>query len=216
MTKQLKRACLQSLWRHDPSFMSGWLKPGELLLMLTLLLFVNTQLQAKEPLLNDSSMRDPMSHFFNQSFNNLEEELEVAIEEGKIGVFIMFSDKDCPWCAKMKSGILSRTDVQQYYRRYFRVLTINIRGDTEMTDFKGEEMYEKDFAFKQHRVRATPVFMFFDTKGNKTMRLTGIVRNAEEFIWLGEFVVNGDYRKTNFNKYKRQRALQKKVVSTQR
>ena len=152
--------------------------------------------------------RDPMEYFFHQSFNNLEEELEIALEENKSGVFIMFSDKDCPWCLKMKTTIMNRVDVQEYYREHFRLLTIDIRGDTLMTDFEGNEVYEKDFAFKQHRVRATPVFMFFDTSGKKTMRLTGIVRNAEEFLWLAEYVVDGEYQNTNFTKYKRARAQQ--------
>ena len=158
----------------------------------------------------DSQTRDPMEYFFNQSFNNLEEELEIALEENKSGVFIMFSDKDCPWCLKMKTTIMNRVDVQDYYREHFRLLTIDIRGDTMMTDFEGNEIYEKDFAFKQHRVRATPVFMFFDTSGKKTMRLTGIVRDAEEFLWLAEYVVDGEYKKTNFTKYKRAREKQEK------
>jgi len=163
--------------------------------------------------IEDNIPRDPMEYFFHQSFNNLQEELEMVIEENKSGVFIMFSDKDCPWCMKMKSTIMNRVDVQEYYREHFRILTVDIRGDTLMVDFDGNEVYEKDFSFKQHRVRATPVFMFFDSKGKKTMRLTGIVRNAKEFIWLGEFVVNGEYQKTNFTKYKREREQQEKLIS---
>jgi thioredoxin-related protein len=157
--------------------------------------------------------RDPMEYFFHQSFNNLQEEIAIADEEKKSGIFIMFSDKDCPWCLKMKTTILNRVDVQDYYREHFRNLTIDIRGDTPMTDFEGNEVSEKDFAFKQHRVRATPVFMFFDTSGKAVMRLTGIVRDAREFLWLGEFVVSGEYQKTNFTKYKRDRAEQAKTVS---
>ncbi|MCW8851231.1 MAG: thioredoxin family protein [Gammaproteobacteria bacterium] len=160
-----------------------------------------------------SQTRDPMEYFFNQSFNNLEEELEIAAEENKSGVFIMFSDKDCPWCLKMKTTIMNRVDVQDYYREHFRLLMVDIRGDTMMTDFEGNEIYEKDFAFKQHRVRATPVFMFFDTSGKKIMRLTGIVRDAEEFLWLAEYVVDGEYQETNFTKYKRERAKQEKSGS---
>ena len=157
--------------------------------------------------------RDAMEYFFDQSFNNLDEELEIAEEEGKKGVFIMFTDKDCPWCLKMKTTIMNRSDVQDYYREHFRVLTIDINGDTLMTDFEGNEMEEKEFAFKKHRVRATPVVMFFDNTGKKTKRLTGIVRDAREFLWLGEYVVNGDYTRINFTKYKRERAKQEKHVS---
>lgn len=158
-------------------------------------------------------LRDPMEYFFHQSFNNLDEELALAVEENKSGVLIMFVDKDCPWCMKMKSTIMNRSDVQAYYREHFRLLTVDVNGDNMMTDFAGNEMSEKDFAFKQHRVRATPVFMFFDTTGKMVTRFTGITRDASEFIWLAEYVVSGEYRNTNFPKYKQNRKKQEKVVS---
>ena len=180
-----------------------------LMLMLLVQAGVSTDILAA----GDIERRDATEHFFHQSFNNLDEELEVAEEEKKSGVFIMFTDKDCPWCLKMKTTIMNRADVQDYYREHFRLLVIDINGDTLMTDFEGNEMEEKEFAFKQQRVRATPVFMFFDTKGKKTMRLTGIVRDAREFLWLGEYVTDGDYQRTNFTRYKRERVKQEKQVS---
>jgi len=180
-----------------------------LMLMLLVQAGVSTDILAA----GDIERRDATEYFFHQSFNNLDEELEVAEEEKKSGVFIMFTDKDCPWCLKMKTTIMNRADVQDYYREHFRLLVIDINGDTLMTDFEGNEMEEKEFAFKQQRVRATPVFMFFDTKGKKTMRLTGIVRDAREFLWLGEYVTDGDYQRTNFTRYKRERVKQEKQVS---
>ena len=205
MTKSSKHTCSQPVRRHMPGTVSR--KPFIRYFMLLFILQLNWVGQSLAATAG-SQTRDAMEYFFHQSFNNLEEELEIALEENKSGVFIMFSDKDCPWCLKMKTTIMNRADVQDYYREHFRLLTIDIRGDTLMTDFDGNEVYEKDFAFRQHRVRATPVFMFFDTSGKKTMRLTGIVRNAEEFLWLAEYVVDGEYQNTNFTKYKRARAKQ--------
>ena len=198
-----------------PEFSFAFYRITAQLLLLTMLMLLSQPglADVTEKNAADKFPRDPMEHFFHQSFNNLEEELEIAADENKSGIFIMFSDKDCPWCLKMKTTILNRVDVQDYYRQHFRLLMIDIRGDTLMTDFDGNEVYEKDFAFKQHRVRATPVFMFFDTSGKKTMRFTGIVRDAREFLWLGEFVVDGDYMKTNFTKYKRERAEQEKAAA---
>ena len=210
MTNVSKHTCSQPVRRyaHRP-FSGSPVFRTFMLLFLLQLSWVGQSVAAT----GGSQTRDPMEYFFNQSFNNLEEELEIAAEENKSGVFIMFSDKDCPWCLKMKTTIMNRVDVQDYYREHFRLLMVDIRGDTMMTDFEGNEIYEKDFAFKQHRVRATPVFMFFDTSGKKIMRLTGIVRNAEEFLWLAEYVVDGEYQETNFTKYKRERAKQEKSGS---
>lgn len=149
--------------------------------------------------------RDPEQHFFHQSFNNLVEEVAIVRQQNLTGLVVMFSDEDCPWCQKMKATVMSQPSVQDYYREHFRVLHIDTRGDTPITDFNGEEMSEKDFAFKIHRVRATPVFIFFDQQGNPVQRYTGATRDVAEFLWLAEFVVSGDYQRTSFTKYKRQR-----------
>lgn len=154
--------------------------------------------------------RDAMTHFFEQSFGNLKEELALAKQESKQGVLIMFNDPDCPWCQKMKATVLSRPDIQDYYRKYFRNLHVDTRGDAPITDFSGREMTEKDFAFKEHRVRATPVFIFFGLDGKPAMRFTGATRDAEEFLWLGEFVVSGEYKTRNFPVYKRERQAARK------
>ncbi len=159
--------------------------------------------------------RDAMEHFFHQSFNDLNEELEISADEGKKGVFIMFSDKDCPWCAKMKANIMNQAAVQDYYRKHFRILTLDIRGDAMIVDFEGNEISEKDFSFKKHRVRATPVMMFFDNSGKKVMRFTGVVRDVNEFIWLGEYVVSGAFQEMNFTKYKRNRKKQEQEQEQQ-
>jgi len=149
--------------------------------------------------------RDAMEHFFNQSFNNLPEEAELAREEGKIGIFVMFNDSDCPWCKKMKTTILNQVTVQDFYRKNFRLLHLDTRGDTMMTDFSGEEIAEKDFSFKKHRVRATPVLMFFDLDGNVMLKYTGAVKDVQEFLMMGEFILNGDYKTSKFAAYKREK-----------
>ena len=154
--------------------------------------------------------REAMEYFFHQSFNNLQEEAELAKEEGKIGIFVMFNDPDCPWCKKMKATVLNQVTVQEYFRKHFRILHLDTRGDTMMTNFDGEEIAEKDFALKIHRVRATPVFMAFDLEGNTMLKYTGATRSVDEFLWMGEFLVNGDYKTEKFAKYKRERLSQKR------
>ncbi len=152
-----------------------------------------------------SFTRDPFVHFFDQSFGNLQEERETARADGKSGLFIMFDDPDCPWCHKMKTTVLNQPRVQDYYRKHFRILRVDTRGDTLITDFEGREMAEKDYAFKVHRVRATPVFLFIGLDGRVIFRYTGATRNVEEFLWLAEYVVSGAYKNKNYTVYKRER-----------
>ena len=168
--------------------------------MLLVIGFVNAQ----------GATRDPGTHFFDQSLGNFSEELQVARDEGKAGILIMFEMDECPFCHRMKTRVLNQIEVQEYFKAHFLIYTVDIEGDVEITDFKGQPMKEKDFAFKQHKVRATPVFGFFDLDGNMVTRFTGATNSVEEFLWLGEFVVDEHYKETNFSRYKRQKKKEQK------
>lgn len=159
------------------------------------------------PLALHAEVRDPLEHFFDQSFGDFKEELARAKSEGKKGVLIMFEMDECPFCHRMKQTVLNQSQVQDYFRENFLIFSVDIEGDVEMTDFQGKKTSQKDFAFKQHRVRATPVFQFFDLNGEaiKEGRFTGATNGPDEFIWLGQFVVEKAYEKMNFIKYKREK-----------
>lgn len=168
-------------------------------ILIMILLLVTAAVQA-------AATRNPSDHFFQQTFGDLKEELVTAKEEGKQGILIMFETTDCPWCAKMEANVLNRADVQDYFRAHFRIFPIDTAGDVPVVDFSGKEMPQKDFAFKHNRIRATPVFVFFGLDGKEMVKYTGATRNAEEFMWLGEFVVNGHYKKGKpFTAYKREK-----------
>lgn len=153
-----------------------------------------------------ASSRDPEQYFFDQSFGDFSEELQTARDQGKQGILIMFEMDECPFCHRMKTTVLNRPEVQDYFRKHFLIFSVDIEGDIEITDFQGKPTTMKDFAFKQYRVRATPVFQFFDLQGKpiKRGRYTGATKNAEEFMLLGKYIVEKKYRDTSFTKYKRQ------------
>ena len=148
--------------------------------------------------------RDPESFFFDESFGSFDEELEKAKEEGKKGVLIMFQQEECPYCQRMRTTVLNQKRVQDYYRQHFLMFHVDIEGDLEITDFTGQQLKEKDFAFKKNRVRATPVFAFFDLNGARVTRFTGATTDIEEFMLLGQYVVDEQYRSMSFNRYKRE------------
>ena len=149
--------------------------------------------------------RDSEQHFFNESFGDFSEELENARESGKQGILLMFEMDECPFCHRMKTTILNQPDVQDYFREHFMIFPVDIEGDVEVVDFKGKTTTMKDFAFKQYRVRATPVFAFYDLDGKyiKRARFTGATKDKNEFLLLGKYVVEGAYKKQSFTRYKR-------------
>lgn len=168
-------------------------------------LFLIVLLAFSLPALASDRPRDPATHFFNDTFWDLSEELANAREQGKAGILIMFEMDECPFCHRMKQTVLNQPDVQAYFREHFINLPIDIEGDVEIVDFQGRSTTMKDFSVKQYRVRATPVFAFFDTDGRyiKRARYTGATRDKEEFLLLGRYVVEKAYLKEPFARYKR-------------
>jgi len=145
--------------------------------------------------------RDPHDHFFQVGFGDLKEELALARTEGKRGLFLMFSAEHCPHCLLMKRTVLNQVAVQEHFRRHFRVLKIDFNGDVEVTDVDGRTMRSKDYAQKVARVRGTPTFMVIGLDGKEVLRHAGPTRNAGEFRWLADYVVDGEYRRRPFEAF---------------
>jgi len=168
------------------------------------------------PALSAEPGRDPGQHFFNQTFGDFSEELETARDEGKTGILLMFEMDECPFCHRMKTNVLNQPEVQDYFRDHFLIFPVDVEGDVEVVDFAGNPATQKEFALKQFRVRATPVFAFFDLDGNMVARYTGATGDSAEFMQLGQYVVDGEYKETTFTKYKRaERDADEQATSTQ-
>lgn len=146
--------------------------------------------------------RDPYSHFFNETFGNFTEELQLAREQGKQGVLIFFEMDECPFCHFMKQNVLNQPVVQDYFRTHFLSFAVDIEGDVEITDFAGVHTTQKAFA-KEARVRATPVIAFYDLEGKEIFRHTGRTSGVDEFLLMGRFIAEGAYKYERFVKYKR-------------
>jgi len=145
--------------------------------------------------------RDVHKFFFDQHLGDFKAELANAKNDGKRGVLLMFEQEDCPWCARMKATVLNQSEVQDYYKKNFLVFMVDIKGDTALVDFQGNETTEKKFSEKV-RVRATPVFAFIDLDGNVAYRFTGASKDINEFLMLGRYVVDGAYKTQAFAAYK--------------
>ncbi len=147
--------------------------------------------------------KNPQEFFFNETWGNMQEELANAKEQGKSGIMIFFEMDECPFCHYMKTNVLNQPQIQAYYRENFLIFSIDIEGDIEMVNFKGETTKQKDFAFKENRVRATPVLAFFDLNGKRVHRHIGKTNGTAEFLLMGQYVVEGAYKNSSFVKYKR-------------
>lgn len=146
---------------------------------------------------------DPYKHFFNETWGDMPEELAKAKAEGKSAILVFFEMDECPFCHYMKTNVLNQPAVQEYYRKHFISIAMDIEGDVEMVNFKGQTTKQKDFSFKENRVRATPVIAFFDLDGKRIHRHIGKTNGVEEFMTMGKYIVDGAYKQMPFVRYKR-------------
>ncbi len=177
----------------------------QMLAVITLLMCMFTQTIAVA-----AAGKDPYKYFFNETWGDFKEELANAREEGKKGILIFFEMDECPFCHYMKMNVLNQPEVQDFYRQNFLNFTVDIEGDIEITNMQGKTLKQKDFAFRENRVRATPVIAFFDLEGNRIFRHTGKTSGVEEFLWMGQYIADGTYKETSFTRYKRNKRNQKK------
>ena len=172
----------------------------QVIVVITLLLgaFVQTAAIAE-------AENDPYKYFFNETWGDFKEELDNARQQDKKGILIFFEMDECPFCHYMKMNVLNQPEVQAFYRENFLNFTVDIEGDVEITNMQGKVIKQKDFAFRENRVRATPVIAFFDLEGNRIFRHTGKTSGVEEFLLMGKYVANGSYKETSFTRYKRKK-----------
>lgn len=147
-----------------------------------------------------------VAQFFDETFYDMQDEIETAKSDGKQGLLMMFEMDECPFCHRMKNTVLNRSDIQDYYKENFRIVTVDIEGDVELTNFQGEATTQKDFSLKEFRVRATPVFQFIGLDGEplKNGRLTGATKDSDEFMLFGKYVVDKKNEDVPFSKFKRE------------
>jgi thioredoxin-related protein len=168
-----------------------WLRLGSLLLLLL------------------AGFWTPISHadgFWDDSFYDMPADLKQAKADGKAGVFLFFQMADCPFCHRMETTVFTDPKVEAYMKKHFITASIDIEGDVMMTDFQGKQVSQKDFAFKQFRVRATPVMAFIQPDGQVATVYTGPTRSSEEFLNLAAFVVSGAYKEPGMNFFKYRKA----------
>lgn len=148
-----------------------------------------------------SSARDPDSYFFNAFLGDLRDELAQARSTGRKGVLVMYHFEECPSCQRMRRQVLNRPEVQDWFRREFVIVPIDIRGAQPITGLDGKTMPESSYG-RAMMIRGTPTFDFYALDGTRVYRHVGGLFDPAEFLRLGQFIVSGAYRDRTFKDYR--------------
>ncbi len=138
--------------------------------------------------------------WFKNSFLDIREDIAEA-KQAKKRVLLYFYQDGCPYCAKLLQDNLGQKKLADKTRRYFDVIAINMWGDREVTDLKGRQITEKEFA-EQMRVMYTPTLVFLTENGRVALRVNGYYAPNKYEAALD--YVHGQYeRKLSFRDYLR-------------
>ena len=114
-----------------------------------------------EPRVMPQKGEDALYHqkWFVHSFMNLREDFATAKAHGKRFV-VVIEQRGCTYCVKMQTKTLSQKYINDYVRKNFAVLQINMWGDRAVTDFDGTRTTEKKLAARWGAI-FTPTLIFF-------------------------------------------------------
>lgn len=96
--------------------------------------------------------------WMRDTFKDLNEDLAEANDEGK-RLLLIFEQRGCIYCSKMHNEVFSHETVAQYIEENYFVVQLNLHGSTEVTDFDGETMEERQIA-RKWGILFTPTMMF--------------------------------------------------------
>lgn len=113
--------------------------------MLRLLALVMFALPAAAAEVGDDGLHK--TDWMRDTFKDLSEDLGEANAEGK-RLMIIFEQRGCIYCTKMHKEVFPDEEVAGYIRDNYFVVQMNLHGDTEITDFDGEVLSEKQAARK--------------------------------------------------------------------
>jgi len=136
--------------------------------------------------------------WFKNSFLDIREDIAEAAEGDK-RVFLYFFQDGCPYCKKLVEDNFANREISEYTQKHFDVVAINMWGDREVVDLKGNEVTEKKFA-EDYRVMYTPTIVLLDLKGNQAMRINGYYHPGK-FLSALKYVANGKEKEIAFSEF---------------
>jgi thioredoxin-related protein len=137
--------------------------------------------------------------WFKETFYDLDDDIAEAAEEGKKGLMILFTTEGCSYCARFIDVSLGNPELAARVQKDFVAVGMEIFDDKMMTSPDGESMPIKAFA-KSRGAEFAPTLLFFDTDGQRVLRLPGY-QTPERFGIVLDYVSGGHYNKVSLRDY---------------
>ncbi len=143
---------------------------------------------------------DPSASLFECPANDLQQLLERASTSGRDGLLLFFERAECPYCRRMRGGVLADADLIAHYRRHFLAAELDLESEASLTGLDGGVTNARALA-RRLGVARTPTLIFFDAAGEERYRHSGLIADPREFSALADYVSGGHQERMGFREY---------------
>lgn len=150
---------------------------------------------------DDKQLEDVLEHpeWFKLSLGDLRDDLAEAIENKKQGIVVYFGQQRCAYCKKFFDTSLADIDIQNYLRKYYDVVALDIWSSEDIIDTDGKLYTERELSI-HYKTNFTPSLVFYDLNGKPVFRLRGYYP-PYKFRAALQYVTEGFYVKETFPEY---------------
>ena len=137
--------------------------------------------------------------FRDDSFLNLSEDLQQALQGGKQGLVLYFGQANCAYCKQLMEVNFRDPEIVAYFRSHWDIIPLGIWGSRTVTLLDGEQLSENALAIFEE-TQFTPSLIFYDAQGRQIYRMRGYYP-PYRFMALLRYLGEGFYRKERFSEY---------------
>jgi PQQ-dependent catabolism-associated CXXCW motif protein len=131
-------------------------------------------------------------------------DLHAALEKGreleKQGLLLFFETDDCPFCQRMRAGVLADPLLISSYRQQFVAVALEMLSDQSITGLDGRLTSARELAHRLGVVR-TPTLIFLDTHGDELYRHSGVIVDPHRFQALADYLRGDHQEKIGFREF---------------
>ncbi len=150
---------------------------------------------------DDSILETPVDYpeWFRLSLGDLRDDLNSAINHGKIGIMVYYGQKNCPYCQKFFDTSLAAEDIKHTIRSHYDVIPIDIWGIDTIIDTDGTRYSERELS-RHYKTNFTPSLIFYDRSGTAVFRLRGY-HSPYQFRAALDYAIGVFYKSVSFRDY---------------
>ncbi len=137
-------------------------------------------------------------NWFKESFLDLDEDIADATADNK-RLVLYFWQPGCPYCNQLWEDNFSQKEIEDFFRKNFEIIAMNMWGDRDVISVAGKNFTEKAFA-EALGIQYTPTLLFFDENKKIIHRLNGYIP-PKEFKLSLEFVSGKHEKSQTFGAY---------------